>query len=334
MNYLKRFITQYAVPALLLAAPAAALSSCGVMEDLDPCPGGLEMRFVYDHNLESANAFPNQVDCLTLHIYDEEGNFVKTLTETSEALKDENWRLRPDLEPGSYHAVAYGGIACDRASFAHREEPASGSNFTDIAMALKESHVGTRLHDHFHGAVDFTVDARQEGFSQVTVPMTKTTNHFRILLQHLDNRPVNGDDFEFLIEDRNGVLDHRNRPASRDMVTYRAWETGSAIPDEGVRAEEQPVQLGYGELSTSRVMLGSGACLVIRLKETGGEVVRLPLPSTLALSKSSADPWSDQEYLDRCSRWNMTFFLDHNNNWVKTHIIINDWVVRINDHDF
>ena len=101
------------------------LTSCGVIyDDLEPCNGGAKMRFVYDYNLESANAFPAQVDCLTLHIYDADGNFIRTVTEESSVLADEDWRMEINLDPGKYHAVAYGGIACDKASFAHASRPA------------------------------------------------------------------------------------------------------------------------------------------------------------------------------------------------------------------
>lgn len=46
--------------AVLMAAPAAALSSCDHFnEDLEPCPQGVELRFVYDYNMEFSNAFPS-----------------------------------------------------------------------------------------------------------------------------------------------------------------------------------------------------------------------------------------------------------------------------------
>lgn len=45
---------------------------------------------------------------------------------------------------------------------------------------------------------------------------------------------------------------------------------------------------------------------------------------------------SDQEFLDRESDWSMVFFLDDSNNqeWIRTHIVVNDWVVRLNDIGF
>jgi Protein of unknown function (DUF1812). len=40
---------------------------------------------------------------------------------------------------------------------------------------------------------------------------------------------------------------------------------------------------------------------------------------------------SNQEYLDRQDEYNIMFFLDSNNNWIKTRIIINGWAVVLND---
>ena len=40
-----------------------------------------------------------------------------------------------------------------------------------------------------------------------------------------------------------------------------------------------------------------------------------------------------QEFLDRESEWSLVFFLDSNNRWYNTRIIVNDWVVRINNSE-
>ncbi|WP_301747670.1 FimB/Mfa2 family fimbrial subunit, partial [uncultured Duncaniella sp.] len=58
----------------------------------------------------------------------------------------------------------------------------------------------------------------------------------------------------------------------------------------------------------------------------------IPLVNYLLMLKSQefADMES-QEFLDRESRWKMVFFLDEGNTWINTQIVINDWVVRIND---
>lgn len=315
------------------------LSSCGVVfDDLEPCRGGAEMRFVYDYNLESANAFASQVDCLTLHIYDANGSYVTTVTETSSVLADESWRMTIDLDPGNYHAIAYGGIACENASFAHQNQPQKGSSYNSISMGLLPEKVGKRLHDHFHGAVDFTISDNALDYTPVTMRMTKTTNHLRIILQQIDGAPVDGNDFEFSIIDNNAVLDHNNIPVAEDYTIYPAWQRGQLstasannAPARGEEADAEPVLVGFGDLSTSRLYLGNNPKLVIYSKEHQQNIVELPLNSYLVMSNDGIEGWSSQEYLDRCSRWSLTFFLDRNNFWATTRIIVNGWSVRIND---
>lgn len=337
-------IKQHKLFNIAAAAALLSLGSCGsVFDDLKPCPEGVEMRFVYDYNLESANAFYSQVDCLTLHIYDAEGNFVTTMTETGDVLANEFWRMPVDLKPGTYHAVAYGGIECDKASFSHQAAPGEGSILSDISMKLKPEHIGTRLHDHFHGELDFTVDENSTDYKSVTMRMKKTTNHLRIILQNLDGTPVDGSDFEIYITDDNSILDHHNNPVRGNTIRYSTWDSGKVTaeaqypddvnePEALTRAGELTV--GYGELSVSRLTMVTTPKLVIRYVPEQREVASLPLNTYLAMGKSGAETWSSQEYLDRCSRWNLTFFLDKGNVWHRTQIVVNGWKVRINEHEF
>ena len=103
-GYFKRlYITVFALAAILLSGSCNRLH-----ENLEPCPQGLRIRFIYDWNMEFANAFYSQVDCLTVLFYDEQGNYVETRTNTTSDLADENWRMVVDLKPGKYHILAYG----------------------------------------------------------------------------------------------------------------------------------------------------------------------------------------------------------------------------------
>ena len=60
----------------------------------------------------------------------------------------------------------------------------------------------------------------------------------------------------------------------------------------------------------------------------------LPLNNYLLLLKSEAlGKMDNQEFLDRAYRYNMVFFLDQDNAWVRMNIIVDDWTVRINNVD-
>ena len=112
-----------------------AFSSCErIYEDLAPCPHGVSLRFIYDYNMEYANAFAKKVDCLTLLVYDENGNYVDTRIVTGTELQDENYRMKLDLKQGNYHFVAYGGLACNKSSFLMKYTPGEGTGYTDLQV--------------------------------------------------------------------------------------------------------------------------------------------------------------------------------------------------------
>lgn len=167
--------------ALCVVSIGLAFSSCErIYDDLDPCPNGVSLRFVYDYNMLYANAFPSSVDCLTLYIYDEDGSYVDTKVVTGTELQDENYRMTLDLEEGTYHFVAYGGLACGDATFSVLQEPAKGSTYKDLQVEMDKSRSSAsvpaerRLHNMFWG--ELTLEA-SEFYNEGTVKMMKNTNN-------------------------------------------------------------------------------------------------------------------------------------------------------------
>ena len=313
----RNIISQFAGMVLSAVLATVALSSCErIFEDLDPCPHGVSLRFVYDYNMEFANAFPRQVDCLTLYIYDDKDNYVDTRIVTGTELQDEDYRMTLDLEKGNYHFVAYGGLACDKSSFSLLQAPAAGGKWTDLRTAMD-------------------ADCLTDLYSEGTVKMMKNTNSIRIVLQHVDGTPVKADDFDFEIIDDNTFFSYDNDLLPNGDVTYIPWakgqaQTGVSIvgPDQVV---PQPVEVAYAELCTSRLMTKNSPRLLVKRHEDGGTVIDFPLNNYLLLMRSDRySKMGDQEYLDRESRWTLYFFLQAGI-WLQTRIVVNDWVVRIND---
>lgn len=218
----RNIISQFVSVVLGAMLATVALSSCErIFEDLDPCPHGVSLRFVYDYNMEFANAFPRQVDCLTLYIYDDKDNYVDTKIVTGAELQDEDYRMTLDLEKGNYHFVAYGGLACDKSSFSLLQAPAAGSKRTDLRAAMDADCLTVperrNLHDMFWGQLTLaTADLYSEG----TVKMMKNTNSIRIVLQHVDGTLVKADDFDFEIIDDNTLFNYDNDLLPNSDVTY------------------------------------------------------------------------------------------------------------------
>lgn len=314
---------------------AAMLTSCDVYDDLNPCPKGISLHFMYDYNMEYADAFPQQVDCLTLYIYDEDGNYVETRTETGEILQDESYSMTIDLEEGSYRLVAYGGLECDEHTFSVDEEPAEGSLLTDLNVRMHHDNLTSniRLHDLFYGAIDVKVEG--EMYKDVTLPMMKNTNSIRVVLQQADTEaePLNIEDFDIRITDDNTLMGHDNAVISSGTVTYSPWTQGDGTVVGGSEEGTQ-VSVAQAEFSTSRLVTENEPYLTVYSKLRQETVVNIPLIRYLLLLKSERYAgMEDQEYLDRESDWSIIFLLN-DYTWHDVEIRINDWTVRLNETSF
>lgn len=330
---------------------AGFFSSCElVREDLDPCPSPvLELRFVYDYNMEFANAFHSQVHCLSAWFFDSEGRLVTVEKVTDrDLLADEGWRMHPDLPDGTYHVVAYGGMECDQASFFRTVDLSEGSHFSSLHVRLDDSCLTVedrrRLHNHFYGTADFTVDSAEDTYA--TVAMMRNTNSIQVALQHLNGSPVDCNDFIFEIIDDNNDFDHANNLLMTGEVTYGPWNKGNrstGVSGEGEDAHEWYAALA--QFTVSRLVKRTAqngktvpTTLVVRRAKDGGTVFSIPLVNYMLMFKhdntgAGLDSMGDQEYLDRENTWNFVFFLDEKDMWIDTRFIVNDWEVRMNSAD-
>ena len=338
MNLLSANIYKSLMGAAIALASMTGMAGCGAInDDLPPCPEGVNLRFVFDYNMEFANAFPSQVDCLTLLVYDQNGNYITTRTETSSVLADENWRMTLDLPAGqTYHFVAYGGMECEKSTFHFVNTPSAGSTLTQLGVDMNANCIdadpGVELHPLFFGDLDLTVPEGALDYTAGTVYMMRDTNTIRILLQNVDGTPCLASDFSFTITDNNTSLAYNN-----DVIptaagnTYFPYATGEV--SAGTTEEDEDAVLAYAEFSTSRLIDGSGARLTVIDNLTGSNVLSIPLVNYLLLLRSQQfSKMGRQEFLDREHRWNVILFLG-NGRWIDTRIVINDWIVRINNAD-
>ncbi len=346
MNLIKLNFLKSIVGAAAIAAPMVGLTSCDnvIYEDLDPCVSGIEVRFIYDYNMLPGNAFPARVDCLTLFVYDNDYKYVTTLTETTDALADEGYRMLLDVAPGDYHLLAYGGMQCDEASFHFNAIPSEGSLMQSIGVDMNRDCLGVDpgrdLHGLYYGSLDVTVPKPSATtYSTVTLPMMCDTHNVRILLQHVNGNPVNYADFDFAITGAdNASFDWKNDIiASGRPFDVMPWTSGNV--SAGLNPDGTETTLAFAEFSTSRLAPANGMHLLITAKNADADadrtVIDIPLVNYLLLYKSEKyASMPAQEYLDREDSWEMIFFLDSEKNWLKTHIVVNDWVVRLNNIDY
>ncbi|MDE6810924.1 MAG: FimB/Mfa2 family fimbrial subunit [Muribaculaceae bacterium] len=319
----------------LLMIGLLPLTSCeSLYDDIEACPTGVRLRFIYEYNMNFDNAF-SQVDCLTLFIYDSEGNYIGTRTGFKPEISAPEYRMTLDLEPGKYSMIAYGGMECEESSFSFVTPPES-TREQDLDVELKPEYLlktnDKPLHHLYYGALDIEVPEPGNGttYTDGTVYMIKDTNDIRIILANETGIPTDEADFEFTIEDNNRVLNWQNLPAEQTMITYYPWAKGNVVA--GIYGTDKTAQMAYAEISTSRLMADSHAVLKINRVSDGFEVASIPLITFLKQLRSDRYKWmTPQEFLDRQSMWNLTFILTGSGEWTKVSIVINDWLVRIND---
>lgn len=315
-------------------------TSCdGIYDDLQPCPQGVRLRFVYDYNMEFANSFHKKVDCVTLYIFNEKGEYLSQVVETSDALADENYRMLLDLDKGNYRLVAYGGLACEEHAFSvvTPSDISRASHYTQLQVAMDMDKLGTSLHGFYYGTLEVTVGGND--YVDATLGLMKNTNNIRIMLQQVNaDVPLDVNDFAFAIADDNTLFAHDNALIPNGVVEYSPWTQGMAeVGSEGEGEDAQVARVAFAELSTSRLVKRADYAPRLRIvnRETGKDVVNIPLINYLLLLKSElyADMGA-QEFLDRESEWSLLFFLNKDGSWLRTQIVINDWVVRLNETDF
>jgi hypothetical protein len=316
---------------------AVSLPACDgiIYDDLDPCPHGVRLRFVYDHNMEFVNSFYKQADCLSLYVFDAEGNFVTKQVETTENLKKPDYAMQLDLERGNYRFLAYAGLECPEHSFSVVYELQAGrtpNEDTAMQVAMDEGKWGTSLHDLFYGSLNTTVEG--DYYVDDTLYMVKNTNNIRVMLQQVEaSRPLDDRNFTFTITDDNTLMDHENNLIPNGTVNYTPWAKGTLAAGT-TETGEQEAKVAYAEFSTGRLVTRTHQTprLVVMNKETGNKVIDIPLINYLLLLKSERyATMGAQEFLDRESDWSLIFFLNEEGNWLRTHIVVNDWIVRLND---
>lgn len=374
-----------ALKSIMLAAAVIAaitLTSCDdnlIYDNRDDCHSAIDLRFVFDYHMEyGANAFPANVDCVSVYVLDKSGNYIKHFTESTDVLQDENYRMHLPLEEGEYQLLVFGGLTCDRPAFAfdhnfpgeaasqqhtkagngHKDDVRISVPLDDKNESAKQLHFKEERHGGlFYGTLDLTVDEKDwtTRHRTETVHMMKDTNTIQVMLQELAYpNQIDYNDYDFQIYDDNFIIDgYNNKVTTADwsqQPSYRPYHyenrvMGYVDPDsrDGGPAYENPenlVQIASVEFDTSRLFADhmNTARLVVRSKkyfDDNGDyktLIDIPFITYLAATRGLGQSWikSDQEYLDRQSNWTMMFFLQKNV-WVSAKIVVNSWVVRINN---
>lgn len=365
MNVITAFLKNTGRIMVLLAATVSgyALSSCNsiIYDDEGECSVTYRVKFRYDLNMKWADAFVHEVKSVHLYAFDNNGTLVWQNAEKGDALTAEGYAMTLALPAGDYHLVAWCGLENEgerKESFSVPAVQTGETRLEELCCMLNRQHEASGaysqelLYPLFHGMLDVSLPANDDGGEYTyTIPLTKDTNHIRIILQHLSGEPVDEKDFTFRIEEKNGLMGYDNTLLADEMITYRAYNTRSGTaglgiedyPEAGSRPNvktlrtktQTSVSVAIADLSIARLTKGRKTYLTVEKAEDGSTVARIPLTDyALLLKDGYGYDMTDQEYLDREDEYSLTFFLDQNRSWIGTSIIINSWKLVLDDIDF
>ena len=339
MDIKVKFSKLILLPAAVCAAMVMA-SCTRIFEGEGDCSLHCQLKFRYDMNMKFADAFPNCVSHVEVHVYDAEtGALVLCQEECGTVLAQEDYVMELDgLKPGAYDIIAWCGDGLCHDNFLLGKPVVGQTCVTDLIceMEHEEGHVREDVGQLDH-AMERVVFEETYGTHTRTINLTKNTNVVRVVLQHLSGIDVNPDEFTFEICDDNGVMAHDNTVLDDEMLTYHPWSVtaGSAGIDADINSKAQTsVSVALAEFTVGRLVVENNPVLSIYNKVQGTKVLSIPLKDYALLVKGNYNKaMSDQEYLDRQDEYNLTFFLDEHGHWLTSRIMINSWHVVLQNSE-
>ncbi len=225
-----------------IVALGSMLSSCNDLmhDDLPSCDMGVDLQFKYDYNVQRADMFNDHVGGVCVFVFDEQGNLVARQDAANEGksqpLKDPNYAMRIDLQPGKYHFATFAfqkkyeeALSQAGAKF-HIEAPAAGESIEKLRTRLdrnagKVENQALPLDTLWQGLGNETVEVKDLQITRHTISLVRDTKQLTISLHQLDEpADIHAEDFSYQITDANGYINYDN----------------SLLPDRGV--DIHPIQ--------------------------------------------------------------------------------------------
>ena len=300
----------------------------------------------YTMNMEWADAFEHYVQDITLAAFDSTGLCIYTQTAAAADLTDQTMDIS-DITPGQgYTFLCWATGEEVTAGCYILPAPTAGVTTLDemdvslsALSSLSSSDDLTLLFHDMEEDCDLTA-LDEDGCWTLEMDLTRNTNVLRIVLQNLSGEDLSEEDFTLTVTDNNGHLACDNSRTDEDLtLTYQPWSiySGTAgvetdsVAEAATRTTTQ-VSAVIAELTVNRLFADSDARLSVYNNDTGETILSIPFIDYALLIKGNYNSnLDDQEYLDRQSEYNFTFFLDDSGNWYSAYIYINSWRVVLID---
>ena len=336
MKAMNRYIRKTARLMLCLLTSAATLASC-IYEDEVPCP--VELRFVYDYNMEFADAFPHRVRDLQLYIFGQDGTLLDTRRATApDGGFGETYRMNlQDLPAGTYTFLAWATDNAEAATKAYAFEPITTTRaaLADLGLGIHPDaaeYCDLTLPDLWHGLLrDFTITGQEP--AQATIHLVQDVKRFRVMLQRADGQRLATADYAFSITADNARLDYDNSILPSNAPTiYTPYSLEEANVANG-RTTTGSLHALVGELNTLRLDATAPARFRVSHTAEGRDLFDLDLIHYLELMRLDRHAGMPlQEYLDRENTWNVIFVIGGDAG--SKHLLsiqINQWIMVFNE---
>lgn len=308
-SHIERFVMLLAITTIM-----AGMGGCDVLhDDLSECD--LYLQFKYDYNLAREDWFADQVGAVKVFLFSAEGKYLRTLTESGEALKTPGYRMPIPYGLRGSTAVVWAGKTERFYSL-----PAMSAGDPIEKLTLKYEPAGNASTNHldtlWHSG---PLTLFPEGYTgnTETAGLVRNTNDVTVSISR-GNTPLDVSDFDIVIRSADGTYNYKNEPSDINRaIVYRPCP-GEDIPEAG------------GCLHTLRFVKGQHITFSVTEKSTGtpvdiGGSTQIDLIDYLLLSKPEG--MGDQEYLDRRYLWDIRIALGTGTEaYLALCITINNWV--------
>ncbi len=326
----KRPYQHRALKLLLSALLCMAMTACTwVKDDNDDCPYGFWLNLHYTYNILDVEAAQRHVADAYVYIYDTEGNFVKRLYITQEALTAGNYRIRVEgLPEGNYQFVVWSGIG--NSPYAVAGDTQTRDDFR-LSLASPAATCSAQLPPVFYGSLPAV--HYDDSYATYDIQLTKITNQLACLVVPVtDNSTMNPDDYTLKVVTANGTVDAYCRLATETATTYEPFSMNHVTFDDADYGTLHGLQFN---IMTMRLMEDTDCRIILEKKSTAEIVFNISLPEYIAMIGSLytnlGEPLSVQEYLDRQDFYTIIFYLSSDLDQL-IQMQVNSWRLRAYNH--
>ena len=344
LNILKSKVygmTKCTLVALSLILSASFITSCkgGIFEDLEECNPTYELKFIFDMNMDFADAFATKVNSVEVYAFDANTDeLIKTFTDSGDALSHKGYTMKLDLEPGDYKFIAWCGLENNDDHFVVSPQV---TQIEDLEIRMARNHnlrgIATQdldLHPLFHGQT--TASLPLDNSNHVyEMSLIKDTNNVNISVQEINGKPLDPQRFDIKITANNGHLGYDNQVIDDEDIEYIPYRKVSGATTSNSTRADDGKNIVLAELATSRLIYNHNPQLDVIDAESGSTIYSIPLVKwSLMLKSEQYSYMGDQEYLDREDEFNIVLYVSSDENpddiYLAVSIMINGWRVVIN----